>query len=125
MGFIYDYIGAHDPATYELENGIADPERRIERFMESRVPFEGIALADIGAGGGYHVCLYAEKAARVFAVEPAPKMLGLLYARLAGSGLSNVSVIAAEAEEIPLQADLVDVVHSRFAYFFGPERETV
>jgi ubiquinone/menaquinone biosynthesis C-methylase UbiE len=125
MGFIYDYIGADDPASYELENEIADPERRIERFMESRVPFHGIALADVGAGGGFHACRYAHKAARVFAIEPAPKMLAQFYARLTGSGLMNVSVISSEAGEIPLRSGLVDVVHSRFAYFFGPERETV
>jgi len=61
----------------------------------------------------------------VFAVEPAPTMLGQLYARVAGSDLTNVSVLAAEAGEIPLRGNLVDVVHSRFAYFFGPERDTV
>ena len=125
MTFLYDYIGAHDAATYDLENAIADPERRIEGFIESLIPFEGAALADIGAGSGFHACLYAQKAARVFAVEPAPKMLGQLYARVAGSGLRNVSVLVAAADEIPLRADLLDVVHVRFAYFFGPEQGTV
>ena len=93
--------------------------------MEGLVGFEGISLADIGAGGGFHACRYAGKAARVFAVEPAPEMLKQLYARLAGSGMANISVVAADAETIPLQSELVDVIHSRFAYFFGPERETV
>jgi ubiquinone/menaquinone biosynthesis C-methylase UbiE len=93
--------------------------------MESLVPFDGATVADIGAGGGYHACLYARKAARVFAVEPAPAMLSQLYARVAESGSSNVSVLAAEAGDVPLRDQLVDVVHSRFAYFFGPEGGTV
>src|SRR6266542_2320232 len=82
-------------ATYELENRIADPERRIERFMESLISFEGSSLADIGAGGGFHACLYAQRAARVFAIEPAPKRLAQIYRRVADSGLTKVSVLAA------------------------------
>lgn len=125
MGYIYDYVGAHDRETYDLENAIADPGRRIEQFMESLVSFVGARMVDIGAGGGYHACLYAQEAARVYAVEPSPLMLRHLYARVAASGFTNVSVIAAEAAEVPLRDEWVDVVHSRFAYFFGPAGGTV
>jgi ubiquinone/menaquinone biosynthesis C-methylase UbiE len=122
LEIIYNYPGADDQATYDLENEIADPAQRIEQFMQRLVPFDGIALADIGAGGGYHAARYAARAAQVFAVEPAPAMLRQLYGRVAGRGLTNVSVMAAGAAALPLRDNLVDVVHSRFAYFFGPER---
>lgn len=122
MESIYHYPGEANPAVYDLENAIADPERHIERFMESVCPLNGVTLADIGAGGGFHACRFAVKAAQVFAAEPAPLMLRQLYRRVARSGLSNVSILAAGAEELPLQGGLVDVIHSRFAYFFGPER---
>jgi ubiquinone/menaquinone biosynthesis C-methylase UbiE len=125
MAYVYDYPGAHDQTTYDLENQIADPDQRIERFMESVVPLDGVALADVGAGGGYHACRFAQTAAHVYAIEPAPKMLRQLYDRVGASGLTNVSVIAAPAQEVPLRDGLVDVVHSRFAYFFGPEGGTV
>jgi ubiquinone/menaquinone biosynthesis C-methylase UbiE len=115
VGFVYNYWGAEDKRHYDLLNAITDPRRELERFMESVVPFDGVVLADIGAGGGRHACTYAAKAARVFAVEPAPKMLGQLYARVAEQGLSNVSVVAAEAGDLPLRDSLVDVIHSRFA----------
>src|SRR5262249_10578135 len=90
------------------------------RFLESLVPFEGAVIADIGAGGGCHACRYAARAARVFAVEPAPKMLRQLYARVAATGFSNISIVTADAEAVPLPDGLVDLVHNRFAYFFGP-----
>ena len=122
MPFIYDYVGAHDQETYDLENRIADPERRIEQFIESVASLDGKVVADIGAGGGYHACRFAEIAAHVYAVEPAPKMLAQCHLRLASQQASNVSVLAANAENIPLRDECVDVVHSRFAYFFGPER---
>jgi ubiquinone/menaquinone biosynthesis C-methylase UbiE len=120
MAHVYDYIGGHNPETYDLENEIADPEQRIEAFMESQVPLDGIALADIGAGGGYHACRFARRAAQVYAVEPAPQMLRQIYTRVARSGLTNVNVLAASAEAVPLRDGWVDVAHARFAYFFGP-----
>ncbi len=120
---IYHYPGEKNQTVYDLENAIADPDQRIEQFMESVCPLDGATLADIGAGGGFHACRFAGKAAQVFAAEPAPLMLCQLYRRVAESALSNVSVLAAGAEDLPLRDDLVDVVHSRFAYFFGPERD--
>jgi ubiquinone/menaquinone biosynthesis C-methylase UbiE len=119
---IYDYPGAHDAAAYDLENAIADPQGCIEAFMTGIHPFAGMVVADIGAGGGYHACRYARDAAHVWAIEPAPLMLRQLYARVGGLGLTNIGALPAGAEDLPLRDDLVDVVHSRFAYFFGPER---
>jgi ubiquinone/menaquinone biosynthesis C-methylase UbiE len=125
MDGIYHYPGERDKTTYDLENNIADPERRIEGFMRGFVPFQGAVVADIGAGGGYHATLFAREASQVFAIEPAPLMLGQLYRRVAESGLDNLSVLAAGAEDIPLRDGLVDIVHSRFAYFFGPQSDSV
>lgn len=108
-----------------MENAIADPEQRIERFIEGIAPLTGVSLADIGAGGGYHACRFAGCAAQVFAIEPAPKMLRQLYHRIASSTFTNVSVLAAGAEDVPLRDGCIDVIHSRFAYFFGPARGPV
>ena len=126
--FVYDYPGTHDAVTYELENRIADPDGRIEALMEAHAPMRGRVVADIGAGGGFHAVRYAERAAHVFAVEPSAKMLAQLHRRIAGESEAirpRVSVLAAGAEAIPLADGSVDIVHSRFAYFFGPEREQV
>jgi ubiquinone/menaquinone biosynthesis C-methylase UbiE len=113
LGYVYHYPGEHDQATYDLENLIADPEQRIERFMESLCALTGVALADIGAGGGYHACRFAEKAAKVYAVEPAPAMLQQRYQRVAEGDLKNLSVVVGEAGDVPLRNELVDIVHSR------------
>ncbi len=90
--------------------------------MEGVAPLAGAWLADIGAGGGCHACRFAERAAHVFAVEPAPKMLRQLYGRVAGGVRINISVLAARAEDVPLRDGCLDMIHSRFAYFFGPAR---
>ena len=93
--------------------------------MEGIAPLAGVSLADIGAGGGYHTRRFAGRAAQVFAVEPAPKMLRQLYRRIASSAATNVSVLVAGAEDVPLRDGCIDVIHSRFAYFFGPARSPV
>ncbi len=122
--FVYDYPGAHDAVTYELENRIADPDARIEAFMDRLVSMDGLVVADVGAGGGYHAVRYAQRAAHVFAVEPAPRMLTQLHRRIAAEPEvvgARISVLAAGAEAIPLRDASVDLLHSRLAYFFGPE----
>ncbi len=126
--FVYDYPGAHDAVTYELENRIADPDAFIEAFMDRLLPMNGRVVAEVGAGGGYHAVRYAQRAAHVFAVEPAPRMLIQLHRRIAAEPEaigSRISVLAAGAEAIPLPDASVDLFHSRFAYFFGPESDRV
>jgi SAM-dependent methyltransferase len=43
--------------------------------------------------------------------------------RVADLGLERASVLAGSAEEVPLADGSVDLVHARFAYFFGPRSE--
>lgn len=121
VAHIYRYPGATDAEAYEWENQIADPEARIEAFMASVHPLAGATVIDIGAGSAFHAVRFAPQAARVFAVEPDPDMLHQAFTRLAHDPCANVSVIAADAEHIPLQDAVADIIHSRFAYFFGPE----
>lgn len=52
-------------------------------------------------------------------------MLRQLFGRVASGAAANVSVLAAGAEDVPLRDECMDVIHSRFAYFFGPARGAV
>lgn len=121
MAHIYRYPGATDAEAYESENQIADPERLIEAFMTSVRPLAGATVVDIGAGSAFHAVRFAREAERVFAVEPDSNMLHQAFTRLATDPVANVSVIAADAENVPLHDAIADVIHARFAYFFGPE----
>lgn len=119
MGHIYEYPGADDAETYEFENLAADPECLIEREMERHAPFRGSIMLDIGAGSGFHALTFAQQAAHVYAVEPAPGMLAQFRSRFTAHPRANVSLLAANAERIPLIDDSIDIAHARFAYFFG------
>jgi ubiquinone/menaquinone biosynthesis C-methylase UbiE len=111
------------PAIYELENLAADPEGRIESAMERVKPWDGMVLADIGAGTGYHAVRFAQKAKHVIAVEPIAHLRLATMRRVSERTAGNVSVVGGSAESTGLADHSVDVVHARFAYFFGPGSE--
>lgn len=75
-------------------------------------------MLDLGCGSGFHLPLFAETAGRVIGVEPHPGLQRLAQRRTRAR--ENVSVLAGTAQQIPLPDASVDVVHARWAYFFGP-----
>jgi SAM-dependent methyltransferase len=108
----------HHPATYETENRAVDPDGVIESAMGAIAPWAGRAVLDVGCGTGFHLPRFAETAATVTGVEPHPSLVAL--ARRRTRRLGNVTVLEGLAESLPLPDASVDVVHVRWAYFFGP-----
>jgi ubiquinone/menaquinone biosynthesis C-methylase UbiE len=111
----------HHPATYELENRAFDPDGLVEAAMQARADWAGRTVLDLGCGTGFHLPRFAATAARVVGVEPHPDLVAL--ARRRTRSLTNVEVLAGTAQEIPLPDASVDIVHVRWAYFFGPGSE--
>ncbi|MDO7868570.1 class I SAM-dependent methyltransferase [Nocardioides jiangxiensis] len=108
----------HHTATYEVENDAVDPAGVIERAMESVAPWAGRTLLDLGCGTGFHLPRWAAAAERVIGVEPHADLLAIAARRT--RGLPNVSLLSGTAQAIPLPDASVDVMHARWAYFFGP-----
>jgi len=75
-------------------------------------------VLDLGCGTGFHLPFFAREAAQVIGVEPHPPLVQL--ARRRTRQLPHVSVLPGTAQQIPLPDASVDVVHVRWAYFFGP-----
>ncbi|HEX6817542.1 MAG TPA: class I SAM-dependent methyltransferase [Ktedonobacterales bacterium] len=108
------------PDVYEIENQAVDPEQLIEQAMERIAPWRGKVVVDLGAGTGFHLPRFAERAAHVVGVEPhGPSRLRAM-ARCSALGLENVSIMTGSAEQVWLPDASVDMMHARFAYFFGP-----
>jgi ubiquinone/menaquinone biosynthesis C-methylase UbiE len=78
----------------------------------------GRAVLDVGCGTGFHLPWFASSAASVVGVEPHPDLVAL--ARRRTKRLENVQVLQGVAQSLPLPDASVDVVHARWAYFFGP-----
>ncbi|MGN0065305.1 MAG: class I SAM-dependent methyltransferase [Nocardioides sp.] len=106
------------PEIYELENRAADPHGRIEAAMASVRDWDGADVVDVGCGSGFHLPRWAERAHSVTGVEPYPPLAAL--ARRRTRRLEGVRVLDGTAQALPVPDASVDVVHARWAYFFGP-----
>ena len=89
--------------------------------MVSLADWRGRAVLDLGCGTGFHLPRFAETAASVVGVEPHPDLAAL--ARRRTRALPQVTVLEGLAQSVPLPDASVDVVHARWAYFFGPGSE--
>jgi len=106
------------PATYEIENRAVDPDGALAAAMLAIDPWAGRTVLDVGCGTGFHLAWFAETAAAVVGVEPHTDLAAL--ARRRTRRLPNVNVHQGVAQSLPLPDASVDVVHARWAYFFGP-----
>ena len=86
--------------------------------MRSVASWDGRAVLDVGCGTGFHLPWLASTAATVVGVEPHGDLVAL--ARRRTRRLTNVTVLDGAAQALPLPDASVDVVHARWAYFFGP-----
>jgi SAM-dependent methyltransferase len=106
------------PDVYEVENRGVDPDGVIEAAICEVRDWAGADVLDIGCGSGFHLPRFAARARSVVGVEPHPPLVAL--ARRRTRDLPSVVVRAGAAQRLPVADASVDVVHARWAYFFGP-----
>lgn len=106
------------PETYELENRAFDREGYVEAAMRSVLDWSGRDVLDLGCGTGFHLPRWAHDARSVTGVEPHPGLAAIARRRTAR--LAGVRVLEGTAQEVPLPDASLDMVHARWAYFFGP-----
>ena len=111
------------PDVYEIENRAADPDHLIEAAMWRVAPWQGQLVVDLGAGTGFHIPHFHELAAHVIGIEPhGPSRLRAME-RCSALELAHVSLMTGSAEQVWLPDHHVDMVHARFAYFWGAGSE--
>lgn len=115
----------YSPAVYEIENRAFDRAGLVESTMRAMHDWAGARVLDIGCGTGYHLPMFARDAANVVGVEPHPALAAAARRRLAacvsdGIATDHVQVRSGAAQLLPVADASVDVVHARWAYFFGP-----
>ena len=111
------------PDVYEVENRAVDPDRVIEQAMQRLHPLAGTTVLDVGCGSGFHLPWFAERATHVIGVEPHQPLVGLArrrIRRLPAAQRDRIDVRHGTAQQLPVLPASVDVVHARWAYFFGP-----
>ncbi|WP_103937696.1 class I SAM-dependent methyltransferase [Thermomonospora echinospora] len=108
----------NSPQVYEIENRAVDPDGVLESALRRIRPWAGATVLDLGCGTGFHLPMFAREASRVVGVEPHAGLAAAARRRV--RDLTNVTVRVGAAQAIPLPDASVDVVHARWAYFFGP-----
>jgi len=108
------------PDVYEIENRGVDPDGLIEAAMTGIHDWAGQVVLDVGCGSGFHLPRFAQTASIVLGIEPHEPLAILARQRVKELSLANASVLDGAAQELPLADSSVDVVHARWAYFFGP-----
>lgn len=89
--------------------------------MSAQASWAGRDVLDVGCGTGFHLPRFAATAASVVGVEPHPDLAAIARRRV--RRLPDVRVAEGTAQALPLPDASVDVVHARWAYFFGPGSE--
>ncbi len=107
------------PEVYELENQASDRAGVIDTTIDALHPLHGAEVVDIGCGTGFHLPRFAARGARVVGVEPHLPLVYRAQQRLTAGGEHTASVLAGDAEALPMADASVDVAHARWAYFFG------
>ncbi len=111
------------PDVYEVENQGVVRAGVIEAAMREIHDWAGQAVLDIGCGTGFHLLRFASTAARVIGVEPHVPTAARARERvraLEPGRRDRIDVLRGSAQSLPLPDRAVDVVHARWAYFFGP-----
>jgi SAM-dependent methyltransferase len=104
--------------VYEIENRAVDPDGVIEPALRAIRDWAGATVLDVGCGTGFHLPMFAATAARVIGVEPHGALAEA--ARRRTKALANVEVRQGTAQRLPVPDSSIDVMHARWAYFFGP-----
>lgn len=82
----------------------------------------GADVVDVAAGPGSLSLLAAERAASVTAIDFAPTMLDELRRRAARAGLSNLTAVEGDGQNLPLDDACCDRAYSMFGVIFFPDR---
>jgi ubiquinone/menaquinone biosynthesis C-methylase UbiE len=90
----------------------------IEPAMRAIRDWAGATVLDIGCGTGFHLPRFAATATRVIGVEPHGVLVQAAGRRT--KNLPNVEIRQGTAQKLPVPDASVDVMHARWAYFFGP-----
>lgn len=96
----------------------------LTRMVDLARPEPDDRLLDIATGGGHVARVFSPHVGQVIASDLTPEMLGSATRYLTGLGLTNVTFLQTDAENLPLEDGSVDIVTCRIAphHFPHPDR---
>ena len=95
-----------------LERAERQEEEDTDLLLRNLGLKDGMQVADIGAGSGYHSVRIARRigSGRVYAVDVSPEMIDHLNDRLNRESIRNVSCVLGSEQDIPLKEGTIDLI---------------
>lgn len=87
----------------------------LDRLVAVAQPLRKWVALDVATGGGHTALKFAPLVARVIATDIAPNMLAAAQAFINSQGVDNVTFRHADAEELPFDDEIFDLVTCRIA----------
>jgi ubiquinone/menaquinone biosynthesis C-methylase UbiE len=87
----------------------------LERLVEIAQPQPDWTALDVATGGGHTALAFAPHVTQVVATDLTPKMLEKAEAHITGQGVTNVEFKLADAEGLPFDDEIFDLVTCRIA----------
>lgn len=119
-------LATPEPWDLVSEGYVAELWGQFSKYAESALelarPAAGAELLDVATGPGTLAVQAARSARRVTAVDFSPRMLEELRKRTRELGLTNVELLHADGQALPLAADRFDAAFSMFGLIFFPDR---
>jgi ubiquinone/menaquinone biosynthesis C-methylase UbiE len=85
-----------------------------DRIVELAKPQATHVVVDLGSGTGLLSLAFAERTARVWAIDRSPAMRNYLRVKAASADLNNLESVLASAVNLPLVDDIADLVVSNY-----------
>jgi protein-L-isoaspartate O-methyltransferase len=111
MGREIAYVMSHYGISW-LERPEREKEERVTLLLKNMNLKPGMAVADIGAGSGYHAVRMAKMVGDgiIYAVDVEPKMIDYLNKKIKDEGYKNIKTILGKEQSVELPAASIDIM---------------
>ena len=95
-----------------LERKEREMEENTSQLLKNLAVQPGTAIADIGAGSGYHSTLLSKMVGtgKVYAVDVEPEMIAYLKNRIKLEGYKNIIPVLSTEQKVSLPANSIDIM---------------
>lgn len=111
MGREIAYVMSHYGISW-LERPEREKEERVTLLLKNMDLKPGMAVADIGAGSGYHAVRMSKMVGdgKIFAVDVEPKMIEYLDKRIKDEHFINIKTVLGKEQSVGLSPASIDIM---------------
>jgi len=111
MGREIAYVMSHYGISW-LERPEREKEERVTLLLKNMDLKQGMVVADIGAGSGYHAVRMSKMVGdgKIYAVDVEPKMIEYLDKRIKDEHITNIKTVLGKEQTVGLSPASIDIM---------------